>query len=67
MICAHLGGWRYMDVISMLIHHPNVCADISFWPLNPNYIDIVPWKLLEKIVPDKILLGTDYTFGQTPK
>jgi len=67
IICAHLGGWQYMDVINMLIHHPNVYADVSFWPLNPNYIDIVPWKLLEKTVPDKILLGSDYPFGQTPK
>jgi len=67
IICAHLGGWHYMDVINMLVHHPNVYADISFWPLNPNYIDMVPWKLLEKTVPDKILLGSDYPCGQTPK
>lgn len=66
IICAHLGGWQYMDVISMLIHHPNVYADVSFWPLNPNYIDMIPWKLLEKTVPDKILLGSDYPVGQTP-
>jgi len=67
IICAHLGGWQYMDVISMLIHHPNVYADVSFWPLNPNYIDMIPWKLLEKTVPDKILFGSDYPVGQTPK
>ena len=67
IICAHLGGWQYMDVISMMIHHPNVYADISFWPLNPNYIDMIPWKLLEKTVPDKILLGSDYPVGHTSR
>jgi predicted TIM-barrel fold metal-dependent hydrolase len=67
IICAHLGGWQYMDVISMLTHHNNVFADISFWPLNPRYVDVVPWSLLERTVPDKILLGSDYPAGQTPK
>ncbi len=67
IICAHLGGWQYMDTINMLSHHNNVFADISFWPLNPNYMDLVPWSLLEKIVPNKILLGSDYPAGQTPK
>lgn len=67
IICAHLGGWQYMDAINMLVHHSNVFADISFWPLNPFYVDIVPWSLLEKTVSDKILLGSDYPAGQTPK
>ncbi|MCW4052107.1 MAG: amidohydrolase family protein [Candidatus Bathyarchaeota archaeon] len=67
IICAHLGGWQYMDTINMLLHHSNVFADISFWPLNPFYVDIVPWSLLEKTVSDKILLGSDYPAGQTPK
>jgi len=44
-----------------------VFADISFWPLHPFYVDIVPWSLLEKTVPDKILFGSDYPAGQTPK
>lgn len=56
-----------MDAINMLLHHSNVYADISFWPLNPLYTNFVPWSLLEKIVPDKILLGSDYPPGQTPK
>jgi len=67
IICAHLGGWQYMDATNMLVHHSNVFADISFWPLNPFYVDIVPWSLLERTVPDKILLGSDYPAGQTPK
>ncbi len=67
IICAHLGGWQYMDTINMLLHHSNVFADISFWPLNPLYVDLVPWGLLEKILSDKILLGSDYPAGQTPK
>ncbi len=67
IICAHLGGWQYMDAINMLQHHSNVYADISFWPLNPLYTEFVPWSLLEKTVSDKILLGSDYPPGQTPK
>ncbi len=67
IICAHLGGWQHMDAINMLLHHSNVFADISFWPLNPLYMDFVPWSLLEKTSSDKILLGSDYPAGQTPK
>jgi uncharacterized protein len=67
IICAHLSGWQYMDAINMLLHHSNVFADISFWPLNPFYVDLVPWSFLEKTVSDKILLGSDYPAGQTPK
>ena len=67
IICAHLGGWQYQDAIAMVIHHQNVFADISFWPLNPLYMDFIPWKLLEETVPDKILLGSDYPAGQTPR
>ncbi|MDH4067723.1 MAG: amidohydrolase family protein [Dehalococcoidia bacterium] len=67
IICAHLGGWQYMDAINMLVHHANVFADISFWPLNPFYVDMVPWSLLEKTVSNKILFGSDYPAGQTPK
>ncbi len=67
IICAHLGGWQHMDTINMLLHHKNVYADISFWPLNPFYMDLVPWKLLERMLPDKIMFGTDYPAGQTPR
>lgn len=67
IICAHMGGHQYMDVHSMLVRHRNVYADICFWPLNPHYKDLIPWRLLEDTVPDKILLGSDYPCAQTPK
>jgi predicted TIM-barrel fold metal-dependent hydrolase len=67
IICAHMGGHHYMDVHSMLVRHPNVYADLCFWPLNPRYKDLIPWRLLEETVPDKILMGSDYPCGQTPK
>lgn len=67
IICAHLGGWQYMDTINMMLHHRNVYADISFWPLNPLFKELVPWKLLERTLSDKIMLGSDYPAGQTPK
>ena len=46
---------------------PHVDADLSFWPLNLHYINSVPWGLFEETVPDKILLGSDYPAGQSPK
>lgn len=66
IVCAHFGAHHYMDVHSMLVRHPNVYADISFWPLNPYYVDLMPWRL-EETVPDKVLFGSDYPCGQTPK
>ena len=42
-------------------------ADLSFWPLNLFYADLIPWNLLERMASDKILLGSDYPAGQTPK
>jgi hypothetical protein len=67
IICAHLGGWQYLDAIGMVVHHRNVYADLSFWPLHPVYGSLVPWDLLESVVADKILLGSDYPAGQTPR
>jgi predicted TIM-barrel fold metal-dependent hydrolase len=67
IICAHLGAQYYMDVHSMMVRHPNVYADVCFWPLNPHYVDLIPWRLFEETVPDKVLLGSDYPCGQTPK
>ena len=66
IICAHLGCWDYMDVHSMLVRHKNVYSDLSAWPLDPRYTDLVPWKLFEQTVSDKILLGSDYPAAQTP-
>lgn len=66
IICAHMAGHHYMEVHNLLVRHPNVYADLSFWPLHPYYKDMIPWSLFEKTVPDKILLGSDYPPGQTP-
>ena len=67
IICAHLGAQYYMDVQNMMVRHPNVYADVSFWPLAPHYVDLIPWRLFEETVPDKVLLGSDYPTGLTPK
>jgi len=67
IICAHMGGHQYMDVHSMLVRHRNVYADLCFWPLNPHYRDLMPWRLLDDTARDKILLGSDYPSGQTSK
>ncbi len=67
IICAHMGSHQFMDVHSMLVRHRNVYADLCFWPLHPLYRDLIPWRLLEETVPDKLLLGSDYPCGQTSK
>lgn len=67
IICAHMGAHQFMDVHSMLVRHRNVYADLCFWPLHPLYRDLIPWRLLEETVPDKLLLGSDYPCGQTSK
>lgn len=64
--CSHLGCWDFMDVHSLLLRHPNVYSDLSAWPLDERYTDVVPWKLLEETVPDKLMLGSDYPAAQTP-
>ncbi|MBW2618127.1 MAG: amidohydrolase [Deltaproteobacteria bacterium] len=66
IICAHLGAENFMEVHALLRRHANVYADLSFWPLNPRYVDLIPWPLFEETVPDKLLLGSDYPCGQTP-
>jgi predicted TIM-barrel fold metal-dependent hydrolase len=67
IICAHLGGWNFMDVHGLLVRHKNVYADISAWPLSPQYMKLVPWDLFEETVSDKLFLGSDYPAAQTPK
>ncbi|MDX2415840.1 MAG: amidohydrolase family protein [Xanthomonadales bacterium] len=67
IICAHLGCWDYMDVHSMLVRHPNVYSDLSAWALDPRYTSLIPWKLFEQTVSNKIFLGSDYPAAQTPK
>jgi predicted TIM-barrel fold metal-dependent hydrolase len=66
VILAHLGMQGYMEVHSLLVRHPNVYADLSFWPLHPTYRRLIPWPLFEETVSDKILLGSDFPVGQTP-
>ncbi|HHU76756.1 MAG TPA: amidohydrolase [Firmicutes bacterium] len=66
IVCAHLGAQHYMDVHSLMVRHPNVYADVSFWPMLPHNVDLIPWQLLEETVPDKIFLGSDYPTGNTP-
>lgn len=66
VILAHLGMQGYMEVHSLLVRHPNVYADLSFWPLHPTYRRLIPWSLFEEAVSDKILLGSDFPVGQTP-
>lgn len=66
MILAHMGMQGFMDAHSLLVRHPNVYADLSFWPLHPSYRSLIPWSLFEETVPGKILLGSDFPVGQTP-
>ncbi len=67
IICAHMGAHQFMDVHGMLVRHRNVYADLCFWPLHPHYRNLIPWRLLEETVPDKVMLGSDYPCAQTSK
>jgi uncharacterized protein len=66
MILAHMGMQNHMEVQSLLVRHPNVHADLSFWPLHPIYRSLIPWTLLEETVSEKLLLGSDFPVGQSP-
>ena len=66
IIVAHMAMHRYMDAHCLMVRHPNVYADLSFWPLHPTYRRLIPWPLFEETVRDKILLGSDFPVGQTP-
>lgn len=66
IILAHMGMERYLDAHALLVRHPNVYADLSFWPLHPVYRSLIPWSLLEQTVAHKILLGSDFPVGQMP-
>lgn len=67
IIAAHMGCWNYMDVHSLLLRHPNVYADLSAWPLDPLYANLMPWSMFEKTISDKLMLGSDYPAAQTPQ
>lgn len=66
IVLAHMGMQDYMDAHSLLVRHPNVHADLSFWPLHPAYRTLIPWSLFEETVPMKILFGSDFPVGQSP-
>lgn len=66
IVLAHMGMQDYMDAHSLLVRHPNVYADLSFWPLHPAYRALIPWSLFEQTVPMKILFGSDFPVGQSP-
>lgn len=66
IVLAHMGMQDYMHAHSLLVRHPNVYADLSFWPLHPAYRPLIPWSLFEQTVPRKIFLGSDFPVGQSP-
>jgi predicted TIM-barrel fold metal-dependent hydrolase len=66
MVLAHMGMQDFMHAHSLLVRHPNVYADLSFWPLHPAYSALIPWPLFEQTVPGKILYGSDFPVGQSP-
>jgi hypothetical protein len=66
IVLAHMGMQDFMHAHSLLVRHPNVYADLSFWPLHPAYSGLIPWSLFEQTVPAKILYGSDFPVGQSP-
>lgn len=66
IVLAHMGMQDYMHAHSLLVRHPNVYADLSFWPLHPAYSRLIPWPLFEETAPLKIFFGSDFPVGQSP-
>jgi predicted TIM-barrel fold metal-dependent hydrolase len=66
IVLAHMGMQDYMQAHSLLVRHPNVYTDLSFWPLHPAYSRLIPWSLFEETVPLKIFYGSDFPVGQSP-
>lgn len=64
IICAHPGGWQYMDTLSRMLRHRNVCADINFRLLNPLFKELVPWKLLKRTLSDTITFRATIPLGR---
>jgi predicted TIM-barrel fold metal-dependent hydrolase len=57
IICGHMGNPWFMDVYTMAERHENFYFDIS--GRAREFLPLVPWKLFEDRISDKVLFGTD--------
>jgi predicted TIM-barrel fold metal-dependent hydrolase len=58
MVMAHFGFPWFLDALSIARRHPNVFVDIS--ALSLGALELMPWKLIESSIQDKVLFGSDY-------
>ena len=57
IICGHMGNPWFMDVYALAERHKNFYFDIS--GRAREFLPLVPWKLFEDRISDKVMFGTD--------
>lgn len=58
IIMAHFGGDGFMTAHMLAWRYENLYVDLAFLP--EIYLAAMPWKLFERTIPTKILLGSDF-------
>jgi predicted TIM-barrel fold metal-dependent hydrolase len=58
IVMAHFGFPWFMEALSIARRHSNVFVDIS--ALTMVALEMMPWKLIESSIADKVLFGSDY-------
>jgi predicted TIM-barrel fold metal-dependent hydrolase len=58
IIMAHFGFPWFLDSLCIARRHPNVFVDIS--GLSLGALELMPWKLIESSIPEKVIFGSDY-------
>jgi predicted TIM-barrel fold metal-dependent hydrolase len=58
IVMAHFGFPWFLDALSVARRHPNVYVDIS--GLSLSALDLMPWRLIESSIPEKVIFGSDY-------
>jgi len=62
IVMAHFGFPWFLDALSIVRRHSNVFVDIS--GLSLGALELMPWKLIESSIQDKVLFGSDYPMGR---
>jgi predicted TIM-barrel fold metal-dependent hydrolase len=62
IVMAHFGFPWFLDALSIARRHPNVFVDLS--GLSLGALELMPWKLIESSIQDKVLFGSDYPMGK---
>ncbi len=58
IVIAHFGSPWIMETLAIVRRHKNVYADTS--ALRPQLLKMIPWEIVEDVMADKVLFGSDY-------